>query len=79
MATAKTAIKLRLVSGTAAELPMWFKNKKLRQAVESSHRLALLSKNYSWYSQLGWAEDDGVHHDTYDYVWPVEKTQKTPA
>ena len=35
----------------------------------SSHRLALLVKNYQWYSQFGWAEDPGYEPTDYKYVW----------
>jgi len=39
------------------------------ESVAHSHRLALLSKNYDWYRQFGWAEDNGIAPDSYEYVW----------
>lgn len=47
--------------------PTWITD----DAVASSHRLALLQKDYDWYHQFGWAEDTGVRPDHYDYKWPV--------
>lgn len=41
-------------------------------AIASTHRQALLVKDYAWYSQFGWPEDTGVAPTTYDYVWPVK-------
>lgn len=79
MATAKRAIELRLVGKNAAKTPDWFNDEATRLSVETSHRSALLSKNYDWYSRLDWPEDDGVHHDTYEYIWPVDKEVKTLA
>lgn len=35
----------------------------------SSHRLALLAKNYQWYSQFNWPEDPGYEPTEYEYVW----------
>jgi hypothetical protein len=39
------------------------------EAISSSHRQALLVKNYGWYSQFDWPEDYGSKPDTYEYVW----------
>jgi hypothetical protein len=47
-------------------LPLWFGC----PAVHESHRRRLLSKDYMFYSQLGWQEPPGGP-DT--YVWPVDK------
>lgn len=47
------------------EVPGWV----LREDVQSSHRTALLCKNYEWYSQFGWPEDTGVAPESYEYIW----------
>jgi hypothetical protein len=36
-----------------------------------SHRVALLNKDYEWYSQFKWPEDKGNRPETYEYIWPV--------
>lgn len=51
------------------DLPAWFSDKALLESITSSHRTALLSKNYEWYSQFGWREDSGVAPASYEYVW----------
>lgn len=53
--------------GTESYLPTWFDTHG--EAVASTHRVALLSKNYDWYSQFGWVEDTGVRPETYEYLW----------
>jgi len=45
------------------ELPIWWNNEDFY----SSHRSALLYKNFDWYSQFGWKEEPKL-----DYVWPVK-------
>jgi hypothetical protein len=45
------------------ELPVWWSNEDFY----SSHRSALLYKNYGWYSQFGWKEEPKL-----DYIWPVK-------
>lgn len=42
--------------------PLWLENIQLH----SSHRAALLAKNYKHYSQFGWTEEPQI-----DYYWPV--------
>jgi len=54
------------------DLPPWYVNINTLADVASSHRKALLNKNYNWYHQFGWPEDDGYPPQTYEYVWPVE-------
>lgn len=43
--------------------PYWFGNPKLH----SSHRAALLAKDYEYYSQFGWKETPKIK-----YWWPVK-------
>lgn len=50
-------------------LPDWMKDKDKFEAIASSHRTALLTKDYEWYSQFGWQEDEGVAPTHYDYIW----------
>lgn len=38
--------------------------------VHSSHRAALLAKDYEWYSQFNWTEKPVI-----DYYWPINKIQ----
>lgn len=69
-ATIMRAIELGIVDGHT-ENPSWLSSFDQFSVIASSHRLALLSKEYEWYSQFGWAEDPGYRPETYDYVWPV--------
>jgi hypothetical protein len=69
--TRQQAIALGLIDPRSAVAPGWLTDKQLSEAVASSHRVALLNKDYEWYSQFDWAEDTGRRPDTYDYVWPV--------
>lgn len=38
------------------------------ESFHSSHRAALLAKNFKWYSQFGWKETPEIN-----YVWPEAK------
>jgi hypothetical protein len=49
--------------------PEWMCDSDLFSRIAASHRTALLAKNYEWYSQFGWSEDQGTAPTTYDYVW----------
>jgi hypothetical protein len=51
----------------SASAPFWL----YLEPIHSSHRRALLVKNYGWYSQFGWPEDHGHPPTSYEYVWPV--------
>lgn len=46
--------------------PSWLGDDRLH----SSHRAALLYKDYEWYSQFGWKEEPKI-----DYYWPVRKNE----
>lgn len=73
--TIQVAISRGLISGineNTLSAPEWVDNKQLFEQIASSHRTALLNKDYEWYSQFGWAEDLGYCPDTYDYIWPVK-------
>jgi hypothetical protein len=50
-------------------IPAWMRVEDKYEAIASSHRLALLTKEYEWYSQFGWAEDTGTAPSTYEYIW----------
>lgn len=41
--------------------PGWIKDEKIL----SSHRAALLAKNYEWYKKFGWREEPKI-----EYYWP---------
>jgi hypothetical protein len=69
-ATIGRAISLGLISEVSS-VPGWISSFSTFSKVASSHRLALLSKDYEWYSQFKWPEDVGIRPDTYEYVWPV--------
>lgn len=56
--------------GHDANPPAWFTKKNL-DVITSTHRQALLVKDYSWYSQFHWPEDTGIEPKEYEYVWPV--------
>lgn len=49
--------------------PPWMQDYDTYSEIASSHRQALLVKNYGWYSQFEWPEDNGYKPDTYEYVW----------
>ena len=51
------------------DLPYWMKDVDLYSSIASSHRTALLVKDYDWYSQFDWPEDLGARPDNYDYIW----------
>lgn len=44
-----------------AQMPFWFGDERFH----SSHRAALLAKNYEWYSRFGWKEEPFIN-----YFWP---------
>lgn len=65
------AVKLGRITKKSHRYPSWMRDKDLFAKIASSHRAALLSKDYEWYSQFGWPEDTGVRPEYYNYVWPV--------
>jgi hypothetical protein len=65
------AVKLGRINEDSHRLPAWMGDKKLFDRIASSHRTALLNKDYEWYSQFGWPEDTGTRPESYNYVWPV--------
>jgi len=50
--------------------PVWMQNTDAYEQIASTHRVALLRKQYDWYSQFGWPEDTGKRPDYYQYLWP---------
>jgi hypothetical protein len=68
-----TATLLRAIDtgaiGTLGTVPEWMQEQDKFEAIASTHRLALLVKDYEWYSQFGWAEDTGVKPESYEYIW----------
>ena len=69
-ATIMRAMDLGLLDNASTN-PNWLSNQSTFRTIASSHRLALLSKDYEWYSQFKWREDPGYRPATYEYVWPV--------
>lgn len=51
-------------------VPSWMNDSQYFEALCSTHRVALLSKNYDWYRQFSWPEDTGERPPTYEYLWP---------
>jgi hypothetical protein len=51
-------------------MPSWMENRKKFEELASTHRVALLRKDYTWYSQFGWPEDKGYRPEYYQYLWP---------
>lgn len=51
-------------------LPPWMSNDDYFSRLCSTHRTALLCKNYDWYKQFNWPEDVGFQPATYEYMWP---------
>jgi len=70
-ATIKVAIANGLLDGTISAPPNWMSQLDTFKSVASTHRSALLSKDYEWYSQFKWPEDTGSRPETYEYLWPV--------
>lgn len=58
--------------GTLGSVPDWMNDKGYYESIASSHRKALLVKDYAWYSQFNWPEDTGVEPTEYEYTWPVD-------
>jgi hypothetical protein len=68
--TYDTAVSLGIVQDTNEPvLPAWMHDPLLLQSITSSHREALLCKNYAWYSQFNWEEDKGTQPSDYVYTW----------
>jgi hypothetical protein len=74
---ARETIRFAELLGTVKEpatheeyLPAWIRDTDVYEKVAASHRLALLNKDYNWYSQFGWQEDTGTRPDSYTYIWP---------
>ena len=65
------AVKLGRITAESHRYPIWMRDKDLFNQISSSHRMALLNKDYEWYSQFGWPEDIGKRPDTYTYIWPL--------
>jgi hypothetical protein len=70
-ATVMRAVKLGIITDENMFNPQWMRYQPQYREIASSHRRALLSKEYEWYSQFGWPEDTGSRPETYDYIWPV--------
>lgn len=68
-ATILRAHELGIIDSTVMHFPNWMQDTNFYNQLTSSHRTALLNKNYEWYSQFDWAEDPGYQPDTYEYVW----------
>jgi hypothetical protein len=68
-ATILRADALGIIDSTVVTFPNWMQDTEFYDRVTSSHRHALLAKNYDWYSQFGWAEDSGSAPESYVYVW----------
>lgn len=71
-ATMLRAQELGLVDSTMPTTPQWMRDREVYSQLTSSHRIALLNKDYEWYSQFNWPEDTGVRPDHYQYLWPTE-------
>jgi hypothetical protein len=70
-ATVFRAIELGIIKDDNMFNPQWMSYQPQYKEIASSHRLALLSKEYEWYSQFNWPEDPGYRPETYEYIWPV--------
>lgn len=70
-ATLAQGIKNGLVVYPHGDLPQWANDPEKAEAIASSHRRALLSKNYQWYKKFSWPEDTGSKPEEYEYVWEV--------
>jgi hypothetical protein len=66
--TIKVAFENHLIEDADA-VPAWASKANKLEEIASSHRRALLNKDYDWYSQFGWGEDAGTRPESYEYVW----------
>lgn len=69
LGTYNKAIDLGRISSDVVT-PPWMADADYFARLCSTHRTALLCKNYSWYSQFEWPEDTGQAPESYEYVWP---------
>lgn len=53
------------------QVPLWQEFPKYYEVVASTHRRALLCKDYEYYKTFNWPEDTGVAPTEYEYVWPI--------
>lgn len=51
--------------------PAWLVDGETYRQIASTHRQALLVKDYHYYSQFNWPEDTGTEPTEYEYIWPV--------
>jgi hypothetical protein len=56
--------------------PPWLQDPIKAHAVASTHRTALLVKNYEHYSQFDWPENHNGQPMDYIYFWPTEELQE---
>lgn len=69
--TLKVARNKGLLASNQYTIP-WIQDTDRFESLASSHRTALLCKNYDWYSQFGWVEDTGSKPESYEYVWGMQ-------
>lgn len=58
----KNYAKMDIYFSENFDYPEWWGNK-----IHSTHRAALLAKNYEYYKQFNWTEEPKI-----DYYWPVK-------
>lgn len=68
-ATATLTAAYQLGRLSEGEPPYWITDNVKFEQIASSHRQALLVKDYEWYTQFNWSEDKGVVPTQYDYIW----------
>jgi hypothetical protein len=56
--------------------PDWMRDLEFFSKFVSSHRTALLVKDYDWYHKMCWSEDPGHRPETYEYIWTNEGESK---
>lgn len=70
IATYQRAVELGRAEQRAVKaIPAWQADQELFEQIAQTHRQALLVKDYEYYSQFGWAEDNGTAPTEYVYVW----------
>jgi hypothetical protein len=57
--------------GKGINEPSWWLNDETIKKVISTHRRALLVKDYEWYHRFEWEEDTEFYPESYEYFWPV--------
>lgn len=75
--TYQRAVELGIVKqAEQAEIPAWQADQALFERIATTHRQALLAKDYEHYKQFEWAEDTGTRPEAYEYLWAIDEPKQ---